>query len=521
MNKLAAFLAVLICWPLMAQAPSELLLVGQGAMVASGAPTTPTFVSSVGESSTAQYPSSGAAVKTFYFTLAQPAQVGDCIFVYSTTGASAALTGWAASDDGSNTYSLLTSAVDTTDGGTIAIFSAKATTAATKVSVTWTSAAQIYVSGGAMVSAGTGSSCAADQSWNNAATSTSTTVNAGSAGKTTSASGDLMLMCALGTQGLTGPISAGSQTNITWKIVPGTPQYYFHSGCQWGIYSSTASINPSMTFGTADTYVAVAVAVKAGSGGVTPSTGKVPVSIGHYDISGWTGNNCNTLNCTVTEQLAVQAGGALVITESTYCDSSNNGYTVKGITSSPSYTWTKITGTFYTGQCPSSGFSEMWYALGVAPTSNVTLTLTMNGPVGGATGEEPDDPMIIYDVQNVTALDTSGVASGQQSSTGNLSTASLTPSSSGEFIVAVQSEDFWGVAGVTGGLTSFQMGSWLNTSSLDQCDYPTPGYTPPNIPDECNGAGWGNNTSTSTFTATYTTSGIAAQYWAAVIAAFK
>lgn len=480
----------------------------------SGTSAAPIYIEAVSEASTQAYPNgvSSPDVHAFYFQMPFPIPAGDCVFVDVTNGSNSTVAGVSASDNGGNTYALLGSAVDATDGGEVAVLSSLISTPASTVTITWTGE-ESYVHAGAVVFSGVSGCTAPDQLWTNAATTSTTTATAGSAGQSPSASGDLILMWTLGTNGAISAFQPGAQSNISWKLVPGSPQITYPTATQWGIYNSTAAINPALTLGTASTYAAIAIAVKAGTSGSAAPTGKVPTAIAHWDVSGWTGNN----GATVTEQMAT-SGGALVLTGSSYCSATGAGYYITGISDSAGDTWVQDQSLTNPANCAASGYSYIWHALNVAPSSNLTVTLTMNAvPV---LGEEPDTALTVYDVQNLTAFDTSANAIGDQTNAGTLTTASLTPSEAGEFVVAVASEDFYGIAGASGDFTNFEAGSWLTGAGLNQCG-PVQGFPPPNIPDECNGAAWVNSTGNSAITAEYSSTGSAAQYWASAVAAFK
>jgi hypothetical protein len=478
----------------------------------------PTYVEAVSEASSQAYPNGNSTpeVNRYYFPTPFPVAAGDCVLVDVTRGSTTAFSGLAASDNGGNSYSVLTTSADSTDGGEIAVLASSASAPASLITVSWTGEAYGVHAGAVVFADVLASSCTSpDQTWTNSSSSDTTTITAGSGAKSPSASGDLIVEWTLGTGGAVASYTPGSQSDITWSLVPGSTQLNNPTASQWGIYDSTSAINPTMTMGTSTTYAAIALAIKAGSSGSAPPTGKVATAVAHWDVSGWTGNT----GTTVTEQMAV-SGNALVITGSSYCDSSGNGYTITAISDSASDTWVKDQSVTYAADypeyCPNAGYSYIWHALNVTPTSNLAVTLTMN--TVSASAEEPDTALTVYDVKNLTALDTSAGTYGNQIESGTLTTSSLTPSESGEFVVTVESEDFYGVKGVTGAFTNFEVGSWVNGSGSDQCNS---GYTPPNIQDECNGAAWMNSTGTSSISAQYTSTGIAAAYWASAIAAFK
>lgn len=123
-----------------------------GILSVGSAVATPTYISSVGEAGSQQYPNGGTAeVNQYYFWTTQPMPVGDCAFVYITNASSGAVAGMASVDNAGNIYSVLASSYDATDGGSITMFGAPITNSgANKITVSWTGE-QEYVSGGVLV----------------------------------------------------------------------------------------------------------------------------------------------------------------------------------------------------------------------------------------------------------------------------------------------------------------------------------------------------------------------------------
>jgi hypothetical protein len=130
----------------------------------------------------------------------------------------------------------------------------------------------------------------------------STTVTAGST--TPAVTGELIIQQALnewigGYTANSGVFTAGSQSNITWQL--GIHDDYVPVAVQYGVYGSTAAINPTMTESVTG-FVSQALFFKPGTGPAPPSTIYI-TSLKHiwYQVSG---TNTVHFACPAADNLA-------------------------------------------------------------------------------------------------------------------------------------------------------------------------------------------------------------------------
>ena len=249
-----------------------------------------------------------------------------------------------------------------------------------------------------------------------------TTVSVGASG-TLGASGDLILQFSypdtLASQ--TANWTAGTGSSPTWKLL--LNNYYDGYAAQYGVYSSTSTVTPSMTQAAANPYLTCAAAYRAGSSGGSP-TGTYPISIMH--------DNDPTGSRQASPWLAgiVSYGNAVLIAANTF------NTQISSITSSPS--------------CPGPG----WVSLG-APTTNSSITQywwcpnsSFNGPVKltyNLTAATDNDTFMVYDLQGSswTADKIQGETGNQTSGMTSITTCTscMTPSSSGEMLFGIYGQN--------------------------------------------------------------------------------
>jgi hypothetical protein len=153
------------------------------------------------------------------------------------------------------------------------------------------------------------------------------------------------------------------QSGITWNLRG--VDYQNGGAQQWGIYSLTSALNPTIT-DISSTYIGVTMAFKAANGGTTP-TGMYPI----YDTA------CNTpVTATSTQKCQAPTSGNLTTTSANGAGpyiTSVAGVNTWKTAGGPS--WTDIDGpgvfTFYTG-------SSMAYAPNATPDGSGQLTYTLN-----------------------------------------------------------------------------------------------------------------------------------------------
>jgi hypothetical protein len=354
--------------------------------LAAQTPTCSNFVDQA-EPTTGTFPAAGYTL--FYLPHAVGANNRIIVWVTGSSGDAITVT-----DSSGDTFSTDKNYTDSSNGQTMAIFSAGSAAASAnewiKVSH---SASDAWVMMGAMECTNTG---AVDVTTGNHASGN--TVAAGSI--TPTAANDLIVMAGWNdyTTGAQGSITAGSQSNIAWAL--GAADRATTTYMQYGVYSSTSAINPTLsTTGTAG-FVAAAVAYKAAAVGTAFPSGI-------------------QVNCMKT--LWVQPSGkfALPRTEQFPCPSLNNSEIVDWIGACPdtlsaprdsgSNTWSSTGSATANGSCV-----QKYYA------QNATVSPAQNISFSGTPG---DDSAKLYGIQNGSTSSffcTRTTATGSQASPGNI-----------------------------------------------------------------------------------------------------
>jgi hypothetical protein len=422
--------------------------------------------------------SESTTILSTYFYLNQPSVVGNCENVVLQIG-NASITSPSVTDDGSNTYTVQIQQADTTNGNTLLWATSPIGTASKKIAVSWTGGAadvQPLVAEGYNIPP---ANCSTpDKKWSNATSSTSTSVNAGAAAQTPANNGDLLIMVASETSSGSGSnnCTAGTgQSNIAWELLPSGVQQDLGYCGQWGVQTTAASINPVMTWGTASDFVAGALAFKAGSSGsAPPSSGNFINGLSGFDVDNYAGNDSSSL----TEHM--QVAGNLVVWGLT---SFPVGYDIKSISCSPSCGTTPAQIALKQGTS-NSGDAALWYACISSPGE---YTFTINEATGG--GGADDNMIAAFDVSgskcpsNPICDSWGGTISSVPAGTFT-ALSSMSPCEAGDLFVAVTGEASWGINGVTGNFTNFYSGSFVDSSSNNQC---VGAYAAPNPFWECDG----------------------------------
>ena len=325
---------------------------------------------------------------------------------------------------------------------------------------------------------------------------------------TPTSSGDLLLQTMAKDGGDTqSTITAGSQSNIAWQLATADLQDQSAMGVQWGIYSSTSAIMPTMTTGgaTNNDYVSAAIAFKAASAGGDIGSGIAIRGLLHFSRFGTSfGGGPGYTN--PTKVAFPSYGNTLVVAAN-----GNVGTTavLSSITDTNGNTWTQ---TLPASNASGAQADEFWYC---SPcTTGPSLVLTVSSANGD--GNTYNQNLNGYDIANgaSSAFDTYGDATGDQNSyAGSITGASVTPSTANGLVLCELDNANNTVTGMSG--TGFLIDSeWYNNESFDG---------PENV-DENNGWGHLYNTSASQVTCifTYGLHGTDAQTtWAATAAAFK
>jgi hypothetical protein len=467
-------------------------------------------------------------VSSYILNCNQPTRTGNVVLVnLSILDSATAPKGLTITDNGAipNTYHLLSTATSSRNGSASYIFCGVQANPASRFTVSASSnLGGEYVSESATeffnVATGAGGCASADQSWQNDATTASTTVTAGTAAAAPTTTGDLIYQFTTqdtGTQ-LTGtiPFTPGSQSNITWHLVPGSAQNYDGNVAQYGVYSATTAINPTMKWSTSGQYISNAVALKAASSG-SNCTGPCIRSVLHMDVAAnmyQSGVGPNNNGSTFKLQVPTYATGDILVATA----SPSLNYDPTSIATTGGETWEQ--GIKADGD-QNDGSVWLWYACNTTQSDTRVVTPTM-GISGGET------PVLVYDVSGLSTatgtgcLDTTGKNDGTQSTAGKGVTAftTIAPSAANEMAIgAVGMQAGSAVASVTN--WNSQAGNFFfNGGAQQEC---SAGQHPPSPVDECNGHASivTSNTSTLSMVLNPTDSSFAFGEWIGVYGVFK
>lgn len=362
-------------------ANNQLLTMGVGGHGGAGAaPVIAGLVQATGVSNTRTF-ALGTTVNSctssaYCFSLPNVTQAGNAIIgcVSWSDSPSATLT---ITDDQSNTYSIIDTADDTSNGQKVAMFAALNVAANSRAIKIASSAASTQV--GAMASEFYNIATSSAVDVHNVGTSASGSSTMATGSITPSQTSELLVQCGRRTQTKAGTFTAGSQSNITWAKL--TNDNIDGIVSQWGTYSSTSAISPQLTMGSNSGYATVSAGFKTATAGAARPAGMQIVRVLHYNyIPG-------DLNVASISVQFPSVGNLIVV-------SSGMGGTASACVPS---TITDSASNTYTGQTSLgdavSGRSNLFYA-GNATTGD-TLSLTINIGSGDAAC---DGTFLIYDI---------------------------------------------------------------------------------------------------------------------------
>jgi hypothetical protein len=326
---------------------------------------------------------------------------------------------------------------------------------------------------------------------------TGTSATAGSL--TPTVTGDLAYQVAFSLSVNQSSFTAGSQSNISWNLL--SADLLDGWAAQYGLYNSTAAINPTLTMGTSQKWISAAVLLKTGTSGSVPSGMRI-VHLVHENIpyhanAGGTDNpfpNPTTVQFPSSGNLLVAmiGGGYLACTVTSVADNNNNAWAQAGTTQIQA--GNDVTQAFYAGSATTSG--------------NLRLTVHWDATNG-------DFTFFLYDITGAAAspLDTFGGATGSQSNAGNLTMPfTISPAQAGELVFAEVIWDYNTGAGLVGS-------GWL----FDTNTFDGENQSGPEPIDQNNGWGHYITTGTSPVTITWQTmyAGLPTGSWSGTAVAFK
>ncbi len=210
---------------------------------------------------------------------------------------------------------------------------------------------------------------------------------------------------------------------------------------QYEVQRRAGAVTPTITVNGSGGYASAAMALKAAPAGTRPGPG---IRIVHA----YAGNTHLVGTATVRTQFP-SSGNLVVFTMSQGDQPLNsvadgNGNTYIQVPGSP-------VGNGF------AGFVEMYYAANTATRPSLTFTMTF------AAGTALGSSFLLYDITNARAspFDVSNTAIGNQTTTANLFTVSLTPAGAGELVIAHGDQDSGTITGTVGAGYLFDYPTWV------------------------------------------------------------
>jgi hypothetical protein len=229
----------------------------------------------------------------------------------------------------------------------------------------------------------------------------------------------------------------GSNTGITW--LPMADEMLDGMVAQYGTYSLTSAINPTITVPSSSTVITIAFAVKGGATGGVPSGNYI---FSEQHVSLWaTAQSGPGYSVPSVTQFPAQ-GNAMVVAATGDCDITSIVYGSTTMTKRLTYVGTGANET------------QQFFTLeNYTPNNSNLITITPNTGCTG-TGAGATWTLVFQDVMgaNTSPFDTTATASGNQTTcTGSCSISgpSITPGNSTGIIFTITSEFFNEVSGVS------------------------------------------------------------------------
>jgi hypothetical protein len=337
-----------------------------------------------GSSSNTSGIAGGGPATNYTFRLPEVTQAGNSIALCVVSG-DAANTPTVTDDapGGSNTWVNVVSGLDSTNHMRARLWLASNVKAGTRTitpAFTATNPDRVAVTGAEFTNVGV-----VDVSNSASSVSGSSTMSAGSI--TPTVSGDLIYHCGVRSQtptvNVSTPYTAGSQANITWNLQ--ATDNWDGLVSQWGVYNSTAAINPQLTMANASGYVAASMALKAATAGSPLPAGMQVIGIEHIALSKPVGG-------TTPKFMQFATTGNLFIAS---IGPGGTNYAVTSVTDTKANTWTSSGAVLGDSN---AGKSQKFYAQNATPGNNLGLTVNWTG------GDNTTDANILwYDVAGAAA----------------------------------------------------------------------------------------------------------------------
>ena len=285
---------------------------------------------------------------------------------------------------------------------------------------------------------------------------------------------------------------SGSDSNITWTLLGA--DYNDATVAQYGVYSSTSALNPTIRTGTSGAYTGCAVAFKSGSGGTAPTQAMRVVHTQDQQMPKSSANPFPVAFPSTGNMLVVSFVGG--------------GDSITGISSTPPNTWSCTAGS---GGIDITAVGQICYACNANTSPTLTASITRSGTTA-------DGTFILYDFTGAAAScfdnDSGTLTANQTSIVSSLATCTncLTPSTSSGVVIANAGWNW-----CTGTAASAPAGALF-----DAATYSGNGVNGPEPVDQNNGWLHFYNSSTSAITTRWAeTCNTAEGEWAADVAHFK
>lgn len=424
-----------------------------------------------------------------YYNLPEPSLSGNCLVFFLRLSGNFSPSSFAISDDKSNTWVAGPNTYNATGDQSFMCWYALNTTAGTRAiqvqnntgnvrdSMQWMAAEFCNVN-------------AIDVS--NATTGNSSTASSGNI--TPTQTGDLIVMAGVrSTNTSLTSFSPGSQSNITWKLM-GENNFNGHA-MQWGVYNSTSTFNPQMPMSSSGQWEGISLAFKAASQGTPrPTNSMQVVGITGYDLRPGDFSTSQGIQLSVYGNLLVLPGAGGV---------GANAPTLTGVSDGDGNTWAAAV-----TSVENDTRVWQWYGRNMVANDDLLLTLTFNVSTG-------DFGFNAYDVAgaHATPLDNAATATGNQGSPGNLTTSTITPTTSNGLVICGGGQAFNTAVASASPTTNLFDSSHFDGQSLDG----------PSTPDENNfwAHRYNPDTSAVTFVFVEKSGSEAALNWASSAAAYK
>lgn len=451
-----------------------------GAQAAFG--QTPGLYSHNDESLTWGQTTTGDNVSQLLATLEPGAVTGNTVIVNVMLGTGTLPSGDKVQDNasgGTNTYTLVNSEQDTTDGNYLLQFCGVQTrggateftfSATTDLGTPWAkiSVTQYY-----------NLSCTADQTWGHVATSASASWTCGTATKSTATANDVIHTFMVARTASTFHTEASFATSSGSQLVDGSGQIWDLIPQSWGVFAA-GSYNPSITVPTSQQYVAACVALKPTSSGSAPPSTPYVLAVQHGAVAciGSLGP-CNQTGATIAWQFPTSVSGSLIV-----------GLFTGGLTTDvPSSCTSSVSGEtvvikFSQGGSGGSGSTALFYILNAGASQSRQITCTPSST------PTVSDTYIFYEIANMASAtyDTGAQGTGTQNTTGASITYTVGPfGESNPVVVSTLAVNNAGVAvAVPSSPVNYLHGSYAaNVGGTSELQCP-PNLSPPNMIDECN-----------------------------------